>query len=130
VYNRLDRKAEEQVFPSCQRQDFGVLAREPLANGFLSGKYNPGTVFGRNDWRHLKDQKQLKQVEEIRCTEVPESVNLAQWALAWCLQHPAVTCVIPGCRDVEQLELNAKVAQLELVPDQHPQAWNSQSQVS
>jgi myo-inositol catabolism protein IolS len=61
-------------------------------------------------------------VEEIQRNEVPEGVNMAQWALAWCLKHPAVTSVIPGCKNVEQVELNARAADLELVSDQHPQA--------
>lgn len=125
VYNRVDRKPEGKVFPSCQKQDLGVLAREPLANGFLSGKYNPGTVFGQNDWRSVKNQEQLKLVEEIQRKELPEGVNMAQWALAWCLQNPAVTCVIPGYRNVEQLESSAKAAGLELVNHSHPQAWKS-----
>ncbi|PLS01957.1 aldo/keto reductase [Neobacillus cucumis] len=126
VYNRLDRKPEEQVFPSCERQNLGVLARVPLASGYLSGKYKPGAVFDQNDVRnnHLQSEvfKQLKLVEEIQRNEVPEGVNMAQWALAWCLKHPAVTSVIPGCKNVEQVELNARAADLELVSDQHPQA--------
>lgn len=114
VYNRLNRKPEAEVFPSCERQELGVLAREPLANGFLSGKYKPGAVFGENDWRSLKDQKQLQLVEEIQLNEVPEGVDMAQWALAWCLNHAAVTCVIPGYRNVAQLESCAKAVELEL----------------
>ncbi|WP_342045322.1 aldo/keto reductase [Bacillus sp. OTU530] len=125
VYNRVDQKPEGQVFSSCQRQDLGVLAREPLANGFLSGKYKPGAVFEQNDWRSLKNQEQLKLVEEIQSKEVPEGVHMAQWALAWCLKNPAVTCVIPGYRNAEQLESSAKAADLELMNDAHPQAWNS-----
>ncbi|MFS8629682.1 MAG: aldo/keto reductase, partial [Bacillales bacterium] len=31
---------------------------------------------------------------------------------AWCLQHPAVTTVIPGCKNPEQVEMNAKAAHL------------------
>jgi len=50
-------------------------------------------------------------------------VPMAPWALAWCLQHPAVTCVIPGCKSVEQLESNASAAGIDLVSDNHPQAW-------
>lgn len=125
VYNRVDRKPEDGVFSSCQKQDLGVLAREPLANGFLSGKYKLGVVFGDNDWRSLKNQEQLKLVEEIQRTELPKGVEMAQWALAWCLQHPAVTSVIPGYRNIEQLESSAKAAALELVNDFHPQAWGS-----
>lgn len=126
VYNRLDRKPEEGVFPSCERQNLGVLVRVPLASGYLSGKYKPGAVFGQNDVRHNHDKQKtlekLKLVEEIKYNEVPEGVNMAQWALAWCLQHPAVTSVIPGCKSVEQVELNAKAADLEMVNSDHPQA--------
>ena len=53
IYNRLDRTPEEQVFGICRKQDLGVLARVPLASGFLSGKYKPGTSFGerrRSGW--------------------------------------------------------------------------------
>jgi aryl-alcohol dehydrogenase-like predicted oxidoreductase len=49
---------------------------------------------------------------------------MGQWALAWCLRHPAVTCVIPGCKDVRQVESNARAAQLDdLVREDHRQAW-------
>lgn len=125
VYNRLDRRPEEDVFPSCQRQDLGVLARVPLASGYLSGKYRPDATFGERDVRRYDEEREekLRLVEEIRRTEVPEGVDMAQWALAWCLQHPAVTCVIPGVKSVEQVEANAKAAELDLVRDDHPQAW-------
>ncbi|MFD2372031.1 aldo/keto reductase [Brevibacillus sp. GCM10020057] len=124
VYNRLDRKPEEDVFPSCMEQDLGVLARVPLASGYLSGKYKPGAVFAGNDVRHRHDPEYvaglLKQVEEIRKNEVPEGVDMAQWALAWCLAHPAVTTVIPGSKSPAQVEANARAA--ELVSADHPQA--------
>ncbi len=42
------------------------------------------------------------------------------WALAWCLNHPAVTPVIPGYKNPEQVILNAKA--VDLVIDNHPQA--------
>jgi aryl-alcohol dehydrogenase-like predicted oxidoreductase len=43
-YNRLDRTAEQGVLPGCLDQDSGVIAREPLANGYLSGKYPAGRL--------------------------------------------------------------------------------------
>jgi myo-inositol catabolism protein IolS len=123
VYNRLDRTPEERVFPSCERQDLGVLARVPLASGYLSGKYKPGAVFDKTDVRNRHDEsdrhQKLQLVEEIKTTEVPEGVNMAQWALAWCLNHPSVTTVIPGCKNVEQVDSNAAAA--ELVSEEHPQ---------
>jgi len=129
VYNRLDKKPEEAVFPSCIEQDLGVLARVPLASGYLSGKYKPGAVFEdnvrRNRDRAEVDEK-LRQAQEIAKTEVPEGVDMATWALAWCLQHPAVTCVIPGCKSPEQVEANAAAAALDLVKDDHLAAWKNE----
>ncbi len=116
VYNRLDRIPEERVFPSCERQDLGVLARVPLASGYLSGKYKPGATFSDTDVRHRHDSQstalKLQEVEQIKQNEVPPGVDMASWALAWCLKHPAVTAVIPGCKDPEQVTANAKAAEL------------------
>jgi myo-inositol catabolism protein IolS len=127
VYNRLDREPEQRVLPACQEQDLGVLARVPLASGFLSGKYKPGSRFtNKDDIRSLHDEQEvqdrLKLVQEIQRTEVPEGVPMAAWALAWCLQHPAVSAVIPGCKTVEQVNSNASGADLDMVRDDHPQA--------
>lgn len=125
VYNRLDRGPEADVFPACMDQDLGVLARVPLASGYLSGKYRPGAEFAPNDVRHNHDRaavdEKLKQAEEIKRTEVPQDVNMAEWALAWCLRHEAVTCVIPGCKNEAQVESNARAALL--APTDHPQIW-------
>ena len=119
IYNRLDRKPEQGLLQSCQRQNLGVLARVPLASGYLSGKYKPGATFRQGDVRSTHDPKEterkLKEVERIRATEVPPGVDMAQWSLAWCLHRAEVTCVIPGCKDVRQLESNAAAAQL--LPD-------------
>lgn len=118
VYNRLDRVPEERVFPSCERQQLGVLARVPLASGYLSGKYKPGAVFSETDVRHRHDpentRRKLEEVEEIRRNELPEGVDMAQWALAWCLKNPIVSTVIPGCKNPAQVEANAAAAELEI----------------
>ena len=127
IYNRLDRMPEEKVFPSCVEQNLGVLARVPLASGLLSGKYKPGTLFtDPEDIRSKRDpvqvEERLKQVEDIRRSEVPAGLPMATWALAWCLQHPAVTCVIPGCKNAGQVAANAAAADLAMVREDHPQA--------
>jgi aryl-alcohol dehydrogenase-like predicted oxidoreductase len=127
VYNRLDRIPEEEVLPACLEDQLGVLARVPLASGLLSGKYKPGTRFTDDtDVRSTRSedqiQAQLAEVENIQAQEVPAGVNMATWALAWCLQHPAVTCVIPGCKSPEQVEANARAADLDMVRADHPQA--------
>jgi aryl-alcohol dehydrogenase-like predicted oxidoreductase len=117
VYNRLERAPEDEVLPACQAQDLGVLARVPLASGLLSGKYKPGTTFDNaEDVRAQRDrdaiQRQLVEVERIGREEVPAGVPMAAWALAWCLQNEAVTCVIPGCKSPEQVSSNAAAADL------------------
>ena len=116
IYNRLDRKPEEEVFAVCQQQHLGVLARVPLASGFLSGKYKPGQVFEKGDVRERQQRAtidaKLVEAERIQREEVPPGVPMSQWALAWCLKNAAVTSVIPGCKSVEQVEHNAAAAGL------------------
>jgi aryl-alcohol dehydrogenase-like predicted oxidoreductase len=127
VYNRLQREPERQALPACRRLNLGVLARVPLASGLLSGKYKPGqTSFAPGDHRAGQDKQdidaKLREVERIAREEVPPGVNMAQWAIAWTLQHSAVTCTIPGCKSVEQVESNAKAAELPMVREDHPLA--------
>jgi aryl-alcohol dehydrogenase-like predicted oxidoreductase len=127
VYNRLDRTPEQRDFPASQRDDLGILARVPLASGYLSGRYRPDATFDNaSDVRSRHDpavvRRTLEEAERIRREEVPQGVDMATWALAWCLQHPAVTCVIPGCKSVAQVEANARAADLDMVREDHPQA--------
>lgn len=126
LYNRLDRRPEAYAFDAAMRMNLGVLARVPLASGLLSGKYKPGATFEKGDHRAGKKQEEidstLADVENIHKTEVPPGVDMATYAVAWCLQHPAVTSVIPGVKNVEQVESNARAVELELVRDDHPQA--------
>lgn len=116
VYNRLDKEPEETTFPVCIEQQLGVLARVPLASGYLSGKYKPGHVFAESDTRSRRGpedrDRRLRLVEEIARTEVPAGVEMGAWALAWCLKHPAVHCVIPGCMNADQVRRNAAAASL------------------
>lgn len=109
IYNRLDRAPETTTFPICQEQDLGVLARVPLASGLLSGKYKPGHVFPPDDVRSRGKAITGERHRDLEAAmkEVPAGVDMATWALAWCLQHPAVTAVIPGCKTVEQVRQNA-----------------------
>lgn len=126
VYNRIDRQPEDNgMFEAAQRDNLGVLARVPLASGFLSGKYDTSSKFDAGDvreaWYADKREAILRAVDEVR-GEVPDGVPMAQWALAWCLQHPAVSCVIPGCKNVEQVESNVAGTRLDTVRPDHPQA--------
>lgn len=116
IYNRLDRRPEQTVFVQAEKHNLGILARVPLASGLLGGKYRPGAVFNGGDVRTTFDsqkmQNDLIEVERLRQTEVPPGIPMGRWALAWCLKNPAVSCVIPGCRDAAQVEANATAANL------------------
>lgn len=126
LYNRLNRTAEETVFPVCLERTIGVLARVPLASGLLSGKYHPGQIWKDDDVRsrqaHDRLDQDLREVERIGREEVPAGVAMSTWALAWCLRHEAVAAVIPGCKSAEQLQANAAAADLIEEPARHPLA--------
>jgi len=116
IYNRLDRRPEQVYFPHAQKDRLGVLARVPLASGLLTGKYDTDAVFPAGDVRGTFDRERLRrdlnEVKRIRETEVTPGVPMVQWALAWALRNPAVTAVIPGCKNPEQARSNAAAADL------------------
>lgn len=117
IYNRLQREPEEKAFELCQQQNLGVMARVPLASGYLSGKYKPGHQFNDTEVRGRRDDSAqrnawLTEAEAIQKDEVPQGVNMAQWAIAWCLKNPAVTCVIPGVKNADQVRSNAAAVEL------------------
>jgi aryl-alcohol dehydrogenase-like predicted oxidoreductase len=115
IYNRLDRRPEQTVFPYAEKDGLGILARVPLVSGLLTGKYTTAE-FPPNDVRSTFDREKIKAdlaaVEEIKRSELPPGVPLSRWALAWCLRNPRVTAVIPGCKDPDQVRANAAAAEL------------------
>lgn len=112
VYNRLDRGPEGAVFDAAKGSGLGVLARVPLASGYLTGRYTAETTFPESDWRSGWDAERRRamaeEVARIERDELPEGAPLAEWALVWPLRHPAVTAVIPGCKNVAQARGNAR----------------------
>jgi aryl-alcohol dehydrogenase-like predicted oxidoreductase len=93
---------------------------EPCTPPQDEGRFEQGdirAIFGTENIR-----SQLEEVERIEREEMPEGTEMPQWVLAWCLQHPAVTSVIPGCKNVGQVESNAGAAELERVSQGHPLA--------
>jgi aryl-alcohol dehydrogenase-like predicted oxidoreductase len=118
VYNRLNRAPEDRVLPICHDQELGVLARVPLASGFLSGKYSQGASFGPEDVRASRTAEErerlIAEAQRIRAHEAPAGLSLSAWALAWCLGHRVVSAVIPGCKSPEQVRANAQAAEIDL----------------
>jgi aryl-alcohol dehydrogenase-like predicted oxidoreductase len=122
VYNYLRREAAEELFPRAIAEGIAIVAREPLANGFLTGKYTKDSVFPVGDIRHQWPSKyqtqMIHRVEEFakRVNEGP--LTQAQSALKFVLSQPAVSVVIPGCKTVSQAEENFRTADLVAVPVQ------------
>ena len=92
----------------------GIIAREPLANGFLAGGYSKDSVFPVGDIRHQwpsKYQTQLvSQVETFRKSLKSSDYTLAQSALQFVLSHQAVSVVIPGCKTAHQSQENFQLS--------------------
>jgi aryl-alcohol dehydrogenase-like predicted oxidoreductase len=115
----------------CQQKGVAVIVRLPLASGLLAGKYTPKTTFGPNDHRTINRngekfnvgetfaglgfEKGLELVEKLKPL-VPAGYTLPQLALRWCLDHPAVTTIIPGARNRSQAEANAAASDLPPLP--------------
>lgn len=116
VYNRLDARAESEVFPYAHRYGLGILARVPLASGLLTGKYEPWDTFGPDDYRSTLGAEEIsrrsREAERLAEHELPLGVSRARWALAWCLRDPVVAAVIPGAKTPEQAAENASAADL------------------
>ncbi len=115
----------------CQKQGVAVIVRLPLASGLLAGKYTPATTFAPEDHRTnnrngekfnvgetfagLGFETGLAMVEKLKPL-VPEGFTLPQLALRWCLDHDAVTTIIPGARNPAQAKANAAASDLPPLP--------------
>ena len=109
VYNMLAPQAGMLLFPLAEARRVGVIAREPLANGFLSGKYGihsrfpPGDI--RSHWSPEVIRDVVNQVEMLEPYCRPGE-TLAQLAIRFVLESRAVSVVICGCKTPEHVRDN------------------------
>ncbi len=120
-YNILVQDPAPEVFPLAREANVGVIARVPLRRGLLAGKITAGDRqrFTGGDVRarlFAGDglDKELAKVERARFIVKPPIKSLAQAAIAFCLAHPAVSIVIPGARNAEQMRDNAAASDVRL----------------
>src|SRR5918996_1225244 len=127
IFNIFRQKPAEEFFPLAEERNVGILARVPLASGLLSGKMRLDRVFGEDDHRSFNREGQafdkgetfsgvdfetgLLAAEELK-ELVPEGHTLAQFALCWILMYPAVSCAIPGGKNISQVEDNVAAAEM------------------
>lgn len=111
AYSILVRSAERSVLPTCRRFGVGVITWSPLNGGWLTGKYRrgqpppPGSRAAQgNPFVDPTDAAKLTAVEALERIAQDAGRPLADMALAWCLEHPAVTSVLLGPRTSDQLD--------------------------
>ncbi|HTQ49537.1 MAG TPA: aldo/keto reductase [Candidatus Acidoferrales bacterium] len=128
IFNIFRQRPSELLFPEAKRRQVGILARVPLASGMLSGKFTHGSTFEKDDHRNFNRHGEafdrgetfsgvdyetgLRVVEALRPL-APKSSSLAQLALRWILEFPAVTCAIPGAKRPAQVAENIAASDLK-----------------
>ncbi|MBN1231373.1 MAG: aldo/keto reductase [Anaerolineales bacterium] len=116
-YSILNRTPESEIFPYVLEKNIGVLVRGPLAMGILTGKFNKDSKFGEGDfrarWHENSDEYEIF-LDDLRKVELVKPLvkdqTMAQFALQFVLHHQAVSTVIPGAKNIKQLEDNLKPA--------------------
>ncbi len=115
VYNILRREPESELFRVAQEKNIGIIARVPLASGFLTGKFKKGHQFHPDDHRSKRSSEEIDQIiDKVERLRFLENANrtLTQAALQFCLNHPAVSVCIPGAKTPEQVRMNAAASEL------------------
>ncbi len=127
IFNIFRQRPAELFFAEAQRRKVGILARVPLASGLLSGKITHNSQFAKDDHRNFNRHGEafdrgetfsgvdfetgLRAVEQLKKL-VPAKATLAQLALRWILDFPAVTCAIPGAKRPAQVAENIAASDL------------------
>ena len=131
ILNAFRTKPLDDVLPAAAANGVGIIARVPLASGLLSGRYTSrdrvrarrspqlqpagGVVRRGRDLlrRRLRNRVSRRPRSSRRwCKIISSDVPPAQAALAWVVQQPGVTTVIPGARSPEQARANAAAGSL------------------
>jgi len=122
-YSILVRGIEEDVLPTTQRHGMGTLTYSPLSGGWLSGKWRKDAASAptssarpsaRFDMSSPANQRKLDIVEDLAVLAEQNGMTLIEMAIAFAINHPAVTAAIVGPRTMEQLESYLPAASLTL----------------
>ncbi len=113
-YSILTRGIEADLLPVAEQYGMGVLPWSPLAGGWLTGRYRkdqdaPAShraerMPARYDLSEPGNQKKLEAADALAVLAQEAGLSLVHLALAFTLQHPAVTSPIIGPRTMEHLE--------------------------
>ena len=120
-YSLMDREIEAELVPFCESYGVGILPYYPLANGFLTGKYQrgqgapEGTRLAEGD-RGMFTDANFDLLERLEAFCGARGHTVLELAFAWLLANSAVSSVIAGATRVEQVVANANAASWQLTP--------------
>ena len=130
-YNLLVRDIEHEIVPACLDAGIGLLPWSPLAGGWLAGKYQRDVLptgasrLGENPERGMEafkprnaDERTWKIIGAVQDIATQRNASAAAVSLAWLAARPAVTSVILGARNPQQLADNLKAATLRLTAEE------------
>jgi aryl-alcohol dehydrogenase-like predicted oxidoreductase len=114
IYNIFDQNPEDRLFPLCQAQGVGIIARVPFDEGTLTGGFTMDTKFPDDDWRstyfveeNLRDS--VQHADRLKPL-VPQGGSMAEMALRFILSNPLVNTTIPGMRKPANVLANTAVS--------------------
>ena len=127
-YSMMARQWEKNVIPLCKELGIGFVAFSPMGNGFLSGKYAPGTEFKGDDVRRVISRFTPENMEAnqplLRLIEAfaeAKGCTKAQIALAWVMKGGDFIVPIPGMRCDERIVENLGAADIGLSDEEYGQ---------
>lgn len=135
ILNAFRMKPLDEVLPAAEAAGVGIIARVPLASGLLSGKYDLDTTFADDDHRtynrdgsafdvgetfsgvdYATGVEAAREFSALVASSGLADVTPAQAAIAWIVQQPGVTTVIPGARNTSQASSNAAAGSVGDLP--------------
>src|SRR6478609_77904 len=125
-YSILVRGIEADVLPTARRHGMGILTYSPLGGGWLSGRWRKDNAAtptsaarpkARFDMTTQANQRKLEIVEDLAQLAEEQGITLIDLAIAFVINHPAVTAAIIGPRTIEQLESQLSGAEVTLSAD-------------
>lgn len=123
-YNILYRDIETELLPLCRSEGLGVLVYNPLAGGFLSGKYKQGqsleegtrftlgTAAERYQARYWQES-QFKAMETLKAVVEGKDLSMVSVAVAWVLAQEGISSAIIGASRPEQLDANLEALNIK-----------------
>jgi D-threo-aldose 1-dehydrogenase len=105
-YTLLDRSAADELLPLCEERGIAVIA---------GGVFNSGVLADGDTYDYSPAPPAvLERATELRAICARRDVPLAAAALQFASRHPAVACVLVGCRSAEEVEADVRLFDLEL----------------